>query len=57
MISSRRIRTVPASTLDNPYEIRCLAARRHEVDDSDGSLVDFEVGLEDEGIVAVTSSS
>src|SRR5712671_6772607 len=46
----------PASALDDPYDIRCLAARRHEVDDGDGSAVDFEVSFEDKSVAAVMSS-
>jgi len=39
---------------DQAHHIRCLSARRHEVDERDRAAPSGEIGLQDEGIVAIS---
>ena len=45
-----------ANPFDDPHEIRLRLARRHEVDEANRSAVGLELGLEDEGVVAIPAA-
>ena len=51
--SSERIGTIPSTPLDDPHDVRGLAARRHEVDRADDALGGLVGRLEHERVAPV----